>query len=57
MCDQDHFEDDLKEYTAGGAVSRRDFGALSLGAGMAFLLPRAADARGGDRIRSEDQDA
>ena len=44
MCDQDHFEDDLKEYTAGGAVSRRDFGALTLGAGMAFLLPRAADA-------------
>jgi carboxymethylenebutenolidase len=44
MCDQDHFEDDLKEYTAGGAVSRREFGALSLGAGMAFLLPRAADA-------------
>ena len=34
MCDQDHFEDDLKEYTAGGAVSRRDFGALTLGAGM-----------------------
>ena len=41
MCDQDHFEDDLKEYTAGGAVSRRDFGALTLGAGMAFILPRA----------------
>src|SRR5829696_7213119 len=44
MCDQDHFEDDLKEYTARGAVSRREFGALSLGAGMAFLLPRAVDA-------------
>ena len=44
MCDQDHFEDDLKEYKARGSVSRREFGALSLGAGMAFLLPRAADA-------------
>lgn len=44
MCDQDHFDDDLKEYTARGAVTRRDFGALALGAGMAFLLPRAADA-------------
>jgi len=44
MCDQDHFEDDLKEYTARGAVTRRDFGTLTLGAGMAFLLPRAADA-------------
>jgi carboxymethylenebutenolidase len=44
MCDQDHFEDDVKKYTAGNGVSRREFGALSLGAGMAFLLPRAADA-------------
>ena len=43
MCDQ-HFEDDMKEYVARGAVTRREFGALSLGAGMAFLLPRAADA-------------
>ena len=45
MCDQDHYEDDLKEYTARGSVSRRQFGALSLGAGMAFLLPQAADAQ------------
>lgn len=30
MCDQDHYEDDLKEYTARGAVSRRQFGALSI---------------------------
>lgn len=43
MCDQDHFEDDVKEYTARGAVSRRELGALALG-GMMFLLPRAADA-------------
>ena len=39
MCDQDHFEDDLKKY------SRRDMGALTAaGIGAAFLLPRAADA-------------
>jgi carboxymethylenebutenolidase len=44
MCDQDHFDEDLKKYTAGGSVSRRGFGALSLGAGMAFLLPRSLDA-------------
>jgi carboxymethylenebutenolidase len=44
MCDQNHFDDDLKEYTARGLVTRREFGALSLGAGMAFLLPRAANA-------------
>ena len=44
MCDQDHFDDDLKKYTAGGAVTRRDFGALTLGAGMAFMLPRTANA-------------
>ncbi len=44
MCDQDHFEDDLKAYKDRGAVSRRDFGALTLGAGMAVLLPRAVDA-------------
>ena len=34
MCDQDHYDDDLKQYQARGAVSRRQFGALSLGAGM-----------------------
>jgi carboxymethylenebutenolidase len=45
MCDQDHFDDDLKSYTARGAVTRRQFGALSLGAGMAFMLPRAANAQ------------
>ncbi len=45
MCDQDHYEDDLKAYTARGAVSRRQFGALSIGAGMMALLPRAANAQ------------
>lgn len=42
MCDQDHFEDDVRKYEARGLVTRREFGVL-LGAGM-FLLPRAADA-------------
>lgn len=39
MCDQDHFEDDLKKY------SRRDFNtAAAVGVGAAIMLPRAADA-------------
>lgn len=39
MCDQDHFEEDLKKY------SRRDIGAMAVaGVGASFLLPRAADA-------------
>ncbi len=45
MCDQDHFDDDLKDYVARGAVTRREFGAVTLGAGMAFMLPRAANAQ------------
>jgi carboxymethylenebutenolidase len=43
MCDQ-HFEDDLKNYLREPALTRRQFGALSVGVGMAMLLPRAADA-------------
>jgi carboxymethylenebutenolidase len=42
MCDQDHFEDDRKEYEARGLVTRREFGAI-LGAGM-LLLPKVLDA-------------
>lgn len=39
MCDQDHFEDDIKKY------SRRDVGALAAaGFGASMMLPRAADA-------------
>lgn len=45
MCDQDHYDDDLKEYKERAALSRRQFGALSLGVGAAFLLPRAVDAQ------------
>ena len=43
MCDQ-HFEDDLTKYLSPQALTRRQFGALSIGVGMAMLLPRAADA-------------
>ena len=38
MCDQDHFEEDLKKYT------RRDVGVLAAAVSAAFMLPRAANA-------------
>ena len=38
MCDQDHFEEDLKKY------SRRDIGTLAAGVGAAMMLPRADDS-------------
>ena len=43
MCDQDHFEDDLKEFEAKGLVTRRQFGVL-LGAGVSMLLPQVVNA-------------
>src|SRR4051794_34079464 len=43
MCDQDHFDDDLKEFDARGLVTGRQFGVL-LGAGMEMLLPQVANA-------------
>ena len=43
MCDQ-HFEEDLKKYMRQPALTRRQFGAVSMGVGMAMLLPRSADA-------------
>ena len=43
MCDQDHFEEDLSKYLR-QPLTRRQFGAFSVGAGMAMMLPRAADA-------------
>lgn len=42
MCDE-HFEDDLAKYTK-QPLSRRQFGAVTVGIGMSILLPRAADA-------------
>ena len=43
MCDQDHFEDDRKEFEARGMVTRRQFGVL-LGAGISMMLPQVANA-------------
>jgi len=43
MCDQDHFEDDRREYEARGLVTRKQFGAM-LGAGVAMMLPKVANA-------------
>src|ERR1017187_6913706 len=43
MCDQDHFEEDRQEYEARGLVTRKQFGVM-LGAGVAMLLPRVANA-------------
>jgi len=43
MCDQDYFEKDRREYEALGLVTRKQFGVL-LGAGVAMMLPRVADA-------------
>src|SRR3954463_9233035 len=45
MCDQDHFDDDRKDYEARGLVTRREFGAI-LGAGV-LLLPKVLDAVAG----------
>ena len=44
MCDQDAFEDMTAYQLRGGGVTRRQFGALTLGAGVLSILPRAADA-------------
>ncbi|MGE3842347.1 MAG: dienelactone hydrolase family protein, partial [Vicinamibacterales bacterium] len=43
MCDQDHFDDDVKDYEARGLVTRRQFGAL-VGAGMVMMLPKVINA-------------
>ena len=45
MCDQDHFEEDLEKYLRAGRVTRRDFGNLTAGVGLAMMLPRAANAQ------------
>ena len=43
MCDQDHFEDDRREFEALGLVTRRQFGVL-VGAGISMMLPQVANA-------------
>ena len=44
MCD-DNFEHDLENYSRLPRLTRRQLGAVSLGAGMMFALPRAANAQ------------
>jgi carboxymethylenebutenolidase len=43
MCDQDHFDEDRKDYEALGMVTRRQFGVL-VGAGISLMLPLVANA-------------
>src|SRR6202451_2325310 len=43
MCDQDHFEQDREEFERLGLVTRKQFG-MMLGAGMAMMLPKVANA-------------
>src|SRR4051794_35570176 len=43
MCDQDHFEDDRKEFESLGLVTRKQFGVM-LGAGLSMMLPQVANA-------------
>ncbi len=44
MCDQDHFENDRQKYEALGLVTRMQFGGVMLGAGVAMMLPKVANA-------------
>ena len=46
MCDNDAFDDMIQYQQRSGAVSRREFGAaaLTLGAGLNFMLPKVANA-------------
>ncbi|MFN7919092.1 MAG: dienelactone hydrolase family protein [Bryobacteraceae bacterium] len=43
MCDQKHFDDDLRDFEARGLVTRKQFGVL-LGAGVSMMLPRVDGA-------------
>ena len=43
MCDQNHFDDDLREYEARGLITRKQFGKV-LGAGVSMMLPAVANA-------------
>jgi len=43
MCDQNHFDEDQRDFAARGLVTRKQFGVM-LGAGVAMMLPRVANA-------------
>jgi hypothetical protein len=57
MCDKDHFEEDLEKYRRAGRVTRRDFGTLTAGVGVAMMLPRAANAQAAGRARARGRDS
>jgi carboxymethylenebutenolidase len=44
MCDDHAFDDMIEHNLRQGGISRRELGSLTLGAGIAFALPRAAGA-------------
>lgn len=44
MCDQDSFDDMVRYQRRAAAISRREFGALSMGAGLLSLIPAGAYA-------------
>ncbi|HWN05802.1 MAG TPA: dienelactone hydrolase family protein, partial [Steroidobacteraceae bacterium] len=44
MCDDLAFDDMIEHNLRQGGLSRRELGSLALGAGLAFALPRAANA-------------
>src|SRR6516165_3985034 len=52
MCDHDSL-DDMVEYQLRSRLSRRQFGALTMGAGVVSLLPPIAGAAGIEVIESE----
>jgi carboxymethylenebutenolidase len=43
MCDQNHFDEDQRDFEARGLVTRKQFGSM-LGAGIMMMLPRVANA-------------
>ncbi len=57
MCDNDSMDDIVEYQLKSGELSRRQFGALTLGAGLLSLLPPVAERRGSDRVRGDHQDA
>jgi carboxymethylenebutenolidase len=58
MCDNDAFDDMIRYGSSPAAISRRQFGALGVGAGAAAFLPlaaAAADVKGSDvEVRTPD---
>ena len=43
MCDQDHFDEDLRVFETRGLVTRKQFG-IMVGSGIAMILPQVANA-------------